>query len=67
MADLLDPITMNPAIDHGKPTIRGLHYSVEMLLELLTSGMTRDEILTDYEELEREDVLAAFAFATKLA
>lgn len=66
MADLLDRITINPEIDHGKPVIRGLRYPVEMLLELLSSGMTIDEILADYEDLEREDVLAALAFAARL-
>lgn len=67
MANLLDRITIDPAINHGKPVIRGLRYPVEMLLELLSSGMTIDELLTDYEDLEREDVLAAFAFAARLA
>jgi uncharacterized protein (DUF433 family) len=66
MAELLDRIMIDPAIDHVKPVIRGLRYPVEMLLELLSAGMTIDEILTDYEDLEREDVLAALAFATKL-
>jgi uncharacterized protein (DUF433 family) len=59
MADLLDRITMDPAINHGKPVIRGLRYPVETLLELLSSGMTIDEILSDYEDLECEDILAA--------
>lgn len=67
MPDLLDRITMDPAIAHGKPVIRGLRYPVEMLLELLSSGMTIDEILADYEDLERDDLLAALAFATKLS
>lgn len=67
MADLLDRITIDPAIAHGKPVIRGLRYPVEVLLELLSSGMTIDEILADYEDLEREDVLAALAFAARLS
>lgn len=67
MADLLDRITMDSAIDHGKPVIRGLRYPVEVLLELLSSGMTIDEILSDYEDLERDDVLAGLAFAAQLA
>jgi len=66
MAELLDRITMDPAILHGKPVIRGLRYPVELLLELLSAGMTIEEILSDYEDLEREDVLAALAFAAKL-
>ncbi|HEY7094733.1 MAG TPA: DUF433 domain-containing protein, partial [Ktedonobacterales bacterium] len=61
MADLLNRITIDPTIAHGKPTIRGLRYPVETLLELLSAGMTIDEILADYEDLGREDVLAALA------
>jgi uncharacterized protein (DUF433 family) len=51
-------ITIDPEISHGKPTIRGLRYPVEMILELLSAGMTIEEILTDYEDLGREDILA---------
>ncbi len=64
---LTERITIDPDICHGKPTIRGLRYPVEMILELLSSGMTLDEILADYEDLEREDILAALAFATRLS
>ncbi len=60
-------ITINPTICHGKPCIRGLRYPVEMILELLSSGMATEEILADYEDLEREDVYAALAFAAKLS
>jgi uncharacterized protein (DUF433 family) len=63
----LERITIDPAICHGKPCIRGLRYPVEMLLELLSAGMTIDEILADYEDLEREDILAALAFAARLS
>ena len=66
MTDLLSRITIDPDIAHGKPVIRGLRYPVEMLLELLSSGMTNDEILADYPDLEREDLLAALAYATLL-
>ena len=59
-------ITIDPEICHGKPCVRGLRYPVEMILELLSSGMTVDEILADYEDLEREDILAALTFATRL-
>jgi uncharacterized protein (DUF433 family) len=58
----LDRITSDPSIGHGQPTIRGLRYPVEMLLELLASGMTIDEILADYPDLERDDMLAALEF-----
>jgi len=64
---LADRITINPDICHGKPTIRGLRYPVETILELLSSGMTGDEILADYEDLEPEDILAALDFARRLS
>jgi uncharacterized protein (DUF433 family) len=67
MESLLARITIDPAVCHGKPCIRGLRYPVETLLELLSSGMTIDEILADYEDLEREDLLATLAFAARLA
>jgi uncharacterized protein (DUF433 family) len=51
----------------GRPCVRGLRYPVETLLELLRSGMTIDEILADYEDLERDDLLAVPAFAARLA
>lgn len=60
-------ITIDPKICHGKPTVRGLRYPVEMILELLSSGMTHDEILADYPDLEREDILAVLAYATQLS
>jgi len=56
-------ITIDPAICHGKPCIRGLRYPVENVLEWLSSGMSIEAILADYEDLEREDVLAVLAFA----
>ena len=65
MSDLLSRITMNPEINHGKPVIRNLRYPVENLLELLSSGMTTEEILEDYPDLERDDILAALAYATR--
>lgn len=60
-------ITIDAEICHGKPCIRGLRYPVESVLEWLSSGMTIDDILSDYEDLEREDVLAALGFAARLA
>jgi uncharacterized protein (DUF433 family) len=66
MDALLSRITIDPAICHGKPCVRGLRYPVETLLELLSSGMTFDQILADYEDLERDDLLAVLAFAARL-
>jgi uncharacterized protein (DUF433 family) len=67
MENLLSRITVDPEICHGKPCVRGLRYPVETLLELLSSGMTFDEILADYEDLDRDDLLAALSFAAKLS
>ena len=67
MDTLLSRITIDPAVCHGKPCVRGLRYPVETLLELLSSGMTTDEILADYADLERDDLLAVLAFAARLA
>jgi len=64
---LADRITIDPKICHGKPTIRGLRYPVETILELLSSGMTSDEVLADYEDLEPEDILAVLDFARRLS
>ncbi len=63
----LSRITINPDICHGKPTIRGLRYPVENMLELLASGMTIPEILNDYEDLEKEDLLACLEYAAQLS
>ena len=65
--NLAERITIDPDICHGKPCIRGLRYPVEMILELLSLGMTTEEILADYEDLERDDILAALAFAARLS
>jgi uncharacterized protein (DUF433 family) len=67
MNTLLSRITIDPAVCHGKPCVRGLRYPVEMLLELLSSGMTFEEILADYEDLQREDLLAVLTFAARLS
>ena len=65
--NLIDRITIDPAVCHGKPCIRGLRYPVEVILELLSAGMTTEDILADYEDLERADILAVLAFAARLA
>ena len=67
MEDILQRITVNPNMAFGKPTIRGMRYSVEWLLELLSSGMSQQEILEDYEDLEPADIQAVLAYAAKLA
>lgn len=62
---LIKRITIDPNICHGKPCIRGLRYPVEFILELLSSGMTTEEILIDYEDLELDDILASLSFVTE--
>ena len=64
MSSLLDRITMDPAICHGKPVIRGLRYPVESMLEYLAAGDTIEDILAEFPDLERDDVLACLQFAT---
>ena len=67
MSSLIDRITIDPQICHGKPCVRGLRYPVEFLLELLSSGMSHDEILADYDDLERDDLLAVLAYAARMS
>lgn len=66
-SSILQRITINSDICHGKPCIRGLRYPVELLLELLSSGMSHAEILEDYEDLEEEDILSVLLFAARLS
>ncbi len=66
MENLLQRITFDQQILHGKPVIRGLRISVEMILELLAKGASGQEILEDYQELEPEDIQAALSYARYL-
>lgn len=60
---LLDRITINPNIFRGKPVIRGLRISVEMVLDLMSQGVSPSEILADYPDLESDDLRACLAYA----
>ncbi len=64
--DLLARVTIDAEICHGKPCIRGMRYPVELILELLSSGMGTGEILSDYPDLERADIDACLAYAARL-
>lgn len=64
---LRERITIDPEVCHGKPCIRGLRYPVEMILTMLSAGMSDEEILSDYEDLEPDDIQAALAFAARLS
>jgi len=59
----MDRITIDIEICHGKPCIRGMRWPVEVIIDMLGSGMTTDEIVEDHPELEKEDILAALNFA----
>ena len=63
MKNFMDRITFDNEILCGKPTIRGLRISVEMILELLSKGSTDKEIIQDYPDLEPEDIRAAIFYA----
>ena len=65
-AETLQRITIDPEICHGKPTVRGLRYPVDMILELMASGMSVDELLSDYPDLQKADILACLEYAAKL-
>lgn len=63
----LERIVSDPNVCHGQPVIRGLRYPVETILELLASGMSHDEVLADYADLENDDLLAALEYGALAA
>lgn len=65
MNSLLSRITINPDICHGKPVIRQLRYPVESMLEYLAGGDSIDDVLAEFPDLEREDLLACLEFAAQ--
>lgn len=65
METLLDRITIEPDKRGGKPCIRGLRITVYDVLEYLASGMTHDEILSDFPDLEPDDIRAVLQFAAE--
>lgn len=60
---LLERITANPGIFGGKPIVRGMRISVELILSLLAQGVPQQDILSDYPDLEPDDVRACLAYA----
>lgn len=66
MPDLLDRITVDPAIFGGKPIVRGRRLAVEHVLGMLAAGDDVDTLLEGYDWLEREDVLACVEYARRL-
>ena len=65
MKSLLSRITIDPAICHGQPVVRGLRYPVESLLEYLAGGDSMESILREHPDLERDDLLACIEFAAQ--
>jgi uncharacterized protein (DUF433 family) len=61
--DYRDRITIEPAKRSGKPCLRGLRITVYDILDYLAGGMSEDEILADFPDLERDDIRAALSFA----
>lgn len=64
--NLLDRISIDADICHGKPTIRRMRYPVEMILDLLSAGMTTTEIIIDYPSIEEKDIQACLLYASRL-
>lgn len=62
MDKLINRITINPEVCHGKSCIRGMRWPVEVIIDMLGSGITIEEILEDHQELEKEDILASLNF-----
>jgi len=63
---LLSRITINPEICQGKPAIRNTRYTVDLILDLLSAGMSEKEIIDDYPALEIKDIKACLTFASRL-
>ncbi len=64
--ELHSRITVNPKIMVGKPAIRGLRITVEQILRALSAGVSEQELLQEYPELEKEDFQAIYLYATEL-
>ncbi len=59
----INRITISPEVCHGKPCIRDMRWPVEVVIDMLSSGMTIEQIVEDHPELEREDILASLDYA----
>jgi uncharacterized protein (DUF433 family) len=64
--NLLSRITVDSEICHGKPTVRGLRYPVETILEYLAGGDSVDDLLAEFPDLQREDILACLEFSGQM-
>lgn len=64
--DLLSRITVDPEVCHGKPCLRDLRYPVETILEYLAGGNSVEDLLVEFPDLEREDILACLEFSRRM-
>jgi uncharacterized protein (DUF433 family) len=64
--NLLSRITVDPEICHGKPCARGLRYPVETILEYLAGGDSVEDLLAEFPDLERDDILACHEFCRRM-
>jgi uncharacterized protein (DUF433 family) len=67
MANLLDRISFDPAICGGKPCVKGTRIWVSLILDLLASGLSEAEVISQYPALKHEDILAAIAYGAEAA
>jgi uncharacterized protein (DUF433 family) len=67
MNPLLERISIDPNVCFGKPCIRGTRIWVSLILDLLASGISEEEIRSDYNSLSHEDILAAIAYGAEAA
>jgi uncharacterized protein (DUF433 family) len=63
MSNLLERITIDSSICHGKACVRHMRWPVEVIIDLIASGMSFDDILNDHPELEKDDILASLSYA----
>jgi uncharacterized protein (DUF433 family) len=65
-SNLLERITINPKVMVGKPTIRNMRITVEQILKALGNGISENELLKEYPELEKEDIQATLQYAASI-
>lgn len=65
--ELLSRITINPKVCFGKPCIRGHRIWVSLILDFLASGMSVEEVLEDYPDISRDDILACIAYGAEMS
>ena len=64
--ELLGRISIDPQVCSGKPCIRGHRIWVSLILDLLASGMTQEEVLGEYPGIQRDDILACIAYGSEM-